>query len=156
MNTIGDIPAHPFFVHFIVVLAPLTAILLILCAVWPAARDRLVWLVVALSVAVTVLTPLTTGAGEWLEHQQKQRGAISPILHQHAEAGDTMIYGALGLLVVSLVLAALHLRGERLAARRKVATIVVAVLAVVIGVSTIVQVVRIGDTGAHAVWGGGS
>nr|WP_155906941.1 MULTISPECIES: DUF2231 domain-containing protein [unclassified Mycolicibacterium] len=137
-------------------MAPLTAILLILCAVWPAARDRLVWLVVALSVAVTVLTPLTTGAGEWLEHQQKQRGAISPILHQHAEAGDTMIYGALGLLVVSLVLAALHLRGERLAARRKVATIVVAVLAVVIGVSTIVQVVRIGDTGAHAVWGGGS
>lgn len=154
MNTIGDIPAHPFFVHFIVVLAPLTAILLILCAVWPAARDRLVWFVLALSAIVTVLTPLTTEAGEWLEHQRK--GPISPILHQHTEAGDTMIYGAVGLLVVSLALVALHLRGERLAARRKVATLVVAVLAVVIGVSTIVQVVRIGDTGAHSVWGDGS
>ena len=63
MNTIGDIPAHPFFVHFIVVLAPLTAILLVLCAVWPAARERLVWLVLALSVVVTVLTPLATEAG---------------------------------------------------------------------------------------------
>ena len=34
-----------FLVHFIVVLAPLTALLAILCAVWPAARRRLVWLV---------------------------------------------------------------------------------------------------------------
>ncbi|WP_418003197.1 DUF2231 domain-containing protein [Mycobacterium sp. PDNC021] len=156
MNTIGDIPAHPFFVHFIVVLAPLTAILLILCAVWPAARARLVWLTLALSLVVTVLTPLATEAGEWLEHQQKKNGPISPILHQHTEAGDTMIYGALGLLVISVALVALHRWGDRLAARRTVVTVVVAVLAVVIGVSTIVQVVRIGDTGAHAVWGGGS
>jgi hypothetical protein len=36
------------------------------------------------------------------------------------------------------------------------AGIVVAVLTVVIGVATIYQIVRIGDTGAHAVWGSGS
>ena len=46
--------------------APLTAVLAILCAVWPAARQRLVWLVLALSVLTAVLTPLTTEAGEWL------------------------------------------------------------------------------------------
>jgi len=154
MNTIGDIPAHPFFVHFIVVLAPLTAILLILCAVWPAARERLVWLTLVLSVVVMVLTPLTAEAGEWLEHQQKE--PLPPILEQHTEAGDTMIYGAIGLLLVSLAFAALHRWGSRLGERLKLATIVVAVLAVVVGVSTIVQVVRIGDTGAHAVWGSGS
>ncbi|MDR3663327.1 MAG: hypothetical protein P4L86_23570 [Mycobacterium sp.] len=152
MNTIGDIPAHPLFVHAIVVLAPLTAILLILCAVWTAARERLVWLVLALSVVTVVLTPLTTEAGEWLEHQQPK----TPILHEHAELGDTAIYFALGLLLVSLALAFLHRRGERLGDRRALAGIVVAVLAVVIGVSTVVQVVRIGDSGAHAVWGAGS
>ena len=153
MNTIGDIPAHPFFVHFIVVLAPLTAILLILSAVWTAARERLVWLTLALSVVVLVLTPLATDAGEWLEHQQKDRSAI---LHEHTELGDTMIYFALGLFVVALALAYVHRWGAKLGERRKLAGIVVAVLAVVIGAATIFQVVEIGDTGAHAVWGSGS
>ncbi|WP_280826942.1 DUF2231 domain-containing protein [Mycobacterium sp. OTB74] len=153
MNTIGDIPAHPLFVHAIVVLAPLTAILLILCAVWTAARERLVWLVLALSVVLTVLTPLTTEAGEWLEHQQAVK---SPILHEHTELGDTAIYFVLGLLLVSLALVGLHRWGERLGNRRGLAGIVVAVLTVVIGVATIYQIVRIGDTGAHAVWGSGS
>lgn len=153
MNTIGDIPAHPFFVHFIVVLAPLTAILLILSAVWTAARERLVWLTLALSVAVLVLTPLTTEAGEWLEHQQKDQ---PPALHEHTELGDTMIYFSLGLFVVALALAFVHRRGAKLGERQKLAGIVVAVLAVIIGAATIFQVVEIGDTGAHAVWGSGS
>ena len=153
MNTIGDIPAHPFFVHFIVVLAPLTAILLILSAVWGAARERLVWLTLVLSVVVLVLTPLTTEAGEWLEHQQKDRSAI---LHEHTELGDTMIYFALGLFLVALTLVYVHRWGAKLGERQKLAGIVVAVLAVVIGAATIFQVVEIGDTGAHAVWGSGS
>ncbi|KAB7761696.1 MULTISPECIES: DUF2231 domain-containing protein [Mycobacteriaceae] len=152
MNTIGDIPAHPFFVHFIVVLAPLTAILAILCAVWSAARERLVWLTLALAVVLTVLTPLATEAGEWLEHQQQTR---TPILHEHTELGDTAIYFALGLLVVSLALAFLHRWGARLGERRGVAGVAVAVLAVLIGVASIYQIVRIGDSGARAVWGSG-
>jgi uncharacterized membrane protein len=152
VNSIGDIPAHPFFVHFIVVLVPLTAILVILCAVWTAARERLVWLTLVLAVVLTVLTPLATEAGEWLEHQQQTR---TPTLHEHAELGDTAIYFVLGLLLVSLALAFLHRWGARLGERRGLAGIVVAVLAVLIGVASIYQVVRIGDTGAHAVWGSG-
>lgn len=66
MTTLNGLPAHALFVHFIVILAPLTAILAVLCAVWPAARKRLVWLVLGLATAVVVLTPLTTEAGEWL------------------------------------------------------------------------------------------
>ncbi|BBX86568.1 DUF2231 domain-containing protein [Mycolicibacterium aubagnense] len=152
MNTIGGIPAHPFFVHFVVVLAPLTAILVVLCAVWTAARERLVWLTLALAVVLTVLTPLATDAGEWLEHQQQTR---TPTLHEHTELGDTAIYFVLGLLVVSLALAFLHRWGARLGERRGLAGVVVTVLAVVIGVATIYQIVRIGDSGARAVWGSG-
>ena len=87
MTTINGLPAHVLLVHFIVVLAPLTALLAITCAVWPAARRRLVWLVVALAAVTIVLTPLTTDAGEWLE----TRVGSSPQLHIHTELGDTMI-----------------------------------------------------------------
>ncbi|MFZ2177676.1 MAG: hypothetical protein WAW17_27340 [Rhodococcus sp. (in: high G+C Gram-positive bacteria)] len=45
----NGLPAHVLLVHFVVVLAPLTAILLILCALWPAARRRMVWLIRALA-----------------------------------------------------------------------------------------------------------
>ncbi len=66
MTTILGLPAHALLVHAVVVLAPLTAALRILCALWPAARRRLVWLNLAFAVSVVVLTPLTTSAGEWL------------------------------------------------------------------------------------------
>lgn len=153
VNTIGDIPAHPLLVHGIVVLVPLTAILVIICALWTAVRKHLVWLTLALSLVTVVLTPLTTEAGEWLEHQQAVQ---TPVLREHTELGDTAIYFVLGLLLVSLALAGLHRWGDRLGDRQVLAGIAVKVLAVVIGVAAIYQIIRIGDTGAHAVWGSGT
>lgn len=38
MTTLAGLPAHALLVHGVVVLAPLTAVLAILCAVWPARR----------------------------------------------------------------------------------------------------------------------
>jgi len=152
LTTIWGLPAHALLVHAIVVLAPLTAALEILCGFWPAARRRLVWLVVALAGATTVLTPLTTDAGEWLKDQQT---TVSPILQEHAERGDWMIYFSVALFVVSLALAALHWLENRSEKPRMAATIVVAIVALVVGVSSIVTVARIGHTGAESVWGGG-
>jgi len=65
-------------VHAIVVLAPLTALLEILCAVWPAARRRLVWLVLAFAAVNLALTPLTTDAGEWLLSQCSTAARCAP------------------------------------------------------------------------------
>ncbi|QEN15902.1 DUF2231 domain-containing protein [Mycolicibacterium sp. ELW1] len=149
MSTFNGLPAHVLFVHFIVVLAPLTAVLAILCAVWPAARQRLVWLVLALSLMVTVLTPLTTEAGEWLEHQVGR----SPIVHTHTELGDTMIFFSLALLVGAVLLAVVHVSAARGRELSTVFAAVIAVFVVVVGVATIVQVYRIGDSGAQATWG---
>ena len=149
---ITGIPAHALLVHAIVVLAPLTALLVILCGFWPAARRRLVWLVLALALVTTVLTPLTTNAGEWLYDQSASH---APILEEHAERGGWMIYFSVALLVVAVALAVLHWLEGRSDSRRMVATVVVAIVALVVGVSSIVTVVRIGDSGAHAVWGGG-
>jgi len=150
MTTISGIPAHALLVHAIVVLVPLTALLEILCAFWPAARRRFVWLVLALSAVTLVLTPLTTSAGEWL---LQQGGPPRPILQEHVERGEWMIYFSVAMLIVAVLLAALHWAEGRSDAPRRVAAAALAVVALAVGVSSIITVVRIGDAGAQAVWG---
>jgi hypothetical protein len=147
--TISGLPAHVLLVHALVVLAPLTALLEILCALWPAARRHLVWLVLALAATAAALTPITTDAGEWLYGQERHH---RDILNVHADRGGEMIYFSIALLVVAVVLALVHRREVRAAAPGPVVNVAVAVVAAVVGVAAIVQVVRIGDSGARSVW----
>jgi uncharacterized membrane protein len=150
LTTLFGLPAHALLVHAIVVLAPLVAGLEIVCALWPAARRRLVWLNLALAAGVMVLTPLTTSAGEWLYNQSPEH---SPILEVHEQRAEWAIYFAIGLLVVAIVQALQHRIESRSTEPKRALAVIVAVLAVVVGVSSIVGVVRIGDAGAQAVWG---
>lgn len=150
MTTISGIPAHALLVHGVVVLAPLTALLLILCAFWAAARRRLVWLVLALAIVVVVLTPITASAGQWLYDRESEHG---PILELHQERGEWMIYLAVGLLLVAILQAVQHVMGSRADEPRRALAVVTAVLAVVVGVSSMVGVVLIGHSGTEAKWG---
>jgi hypothetical protein len=150
MTTITGIPAHALLVHAIVVLAPLTALLEVLCGLWSAARRRMVWLVLALAAVNLVLTPLTTEAGEWL---LSQRSRVSAVLETHAQRGGWMIYFSVALFVVAIALGVLHWLESRSDKRRTVTNVVVAIVALLVGVSSIITVVRIGDSGAHSVWG---
>jgi cytochrome bd-type quinol oxidase subunit 2 len=118
--------------------------------VWPAARRRLVWLVLAFAAVTLVLTPLTTTAGDWLYNREQQP---SDILITHANRGQWMILFSAALLIVAIALAVLHWVESRSDKPRKAAAAIVAVLAIAVGVSSIVGVVRIGDAGAEAVWG---
>ena len=152
MTTISGLPAHALLVHAIVVLAPLTALLEILCAFWPAARRRLVWLVVALAAVNLVLTPITTEAGEWLYDQKRRH---TPIMLEHVERAEWMIYISVALLIVAIALSVMHYLESRSDKRRTVTTVAVAVVALAVGVSSIVGVYRIGDAGAQSVWGDG-
>lgn len=149
MTTFNGLPAHVLLVHFVVVLAPLTAVLAILCAVWTPARKRLVWLVFSLAVITVVLTPMATEAGEWLEHQVGR----SPQLHEHAELGDTMIYFATALAIAAALLAVIHVRQTRGHAVKPTVTAIVAAVVIVASAATAVEVYRIGDSGARAAWG---
>lgn len=75
-TTIGGIPAHPLLVHFVVVLVPIAAILTLCSALWPAAHRRL-GIVTPLTALVSLaLVPLTTHAGEWLEHREREPGPL--------------------------------------------------------------------------------
>lgn len=151
MTVFSGLPAHVLLVHFMVVLVPLTALLEIACAVWPAVRrGQIVWLTLVLAVVTTVLTPITTNAGEWLYDLRRDP---DPALREHAERGDWLIYFSVALLVVAIALAVLQVAERRSGRRRLAASVIVAVLAIAVGTSSVAQLYRIGDSGARSVWG---
>src|SRR3954453_15749986 len=92
MTTIGGLPAHILLVHAVVGLVPVTALLVVLVAVWPAARRRLTWAAAALAVVTLIVVPVTTEAGEWLEHRVER----TALLRGHTELGDRMLPCRLG------------------------------------------------------------
>ena len=149
LTTIAGLPAHVLLVHAVVMLAPLTALLEILCALWPAARRRLVWLVLAFAVVTTALTLITANAGEWLYDRERHH---PDILNTHADRGGWMTYFSIAMLVVSIVLVLVHWRESRSAKPGMGTNLAVAILAIGVGAASIVQVVRIGDSGARSVW----
>ena len=151
MTVFSGLPSHVLFVHFLVVLVPLTAALEIVCALWPAVRrGQIVWVTLVLAVVITVLTPITVDAGEWLYDLRPHPDSL---LQQHAERGGWMTYFSIALLVVAIALAVLHVAERRSEQRRLPAQIGVALLAVVVGVASLIQIYRVGDTGARSVWG---
>jgi uncharacterized membrane protein len=151
MTVFNGLPAHVLLIHFLVVLVPLTALLEIACALWPAVRrGQIVWLTLILAIATMALTPITTNAGEWLYDLRRHP---EPILQQHAERGGWMIYFSVALLVVAVALAVLHVAERRSEKRRLPTKIIIAIVALAVGISSIIQLYRVGDAGAHSVWG---
>ncbi len=163
MNTINGLPAHVLLVHAVVVLVPLSAILVILCSLWPAARRRLSLFTFVLSALALISVPLATGAGEWLQHRVQR----TTLVRDHTQLGDTMLPWAIGIAVVALIIAGLEFRESRLAVSGpagaaavdrpplpggRAVPIVVAVLALVVGVGSIITVYAIGESGARASW----
>jgi hypothetical protein len=149
MSTVNGLPAHILLNHFVVVLGPLTAILAIICALWPAARRRLIWLVLLLAVVSLVLTPLTVNSGEWLA----DKVGVSPAIHHHAQLGDTLVYMEAALVATVIVLAAVHIRQARGRPVKFALHAVVGVLVIAAAVATLVQTYRVGESGARAAWG---
>ncbi|WP_054814941.1 DUF2231 domain-containing protein [Nocardia arizonensis] len=149
MDTINGLPAHVLLVHAIIVLIPMTAVLLVVAAVWPAARRGLVWLVAGLAVLTTVMTPITAEAGEAFAERFGDSGPV----RTHADLGSTMIYFVVPLLLLAAALVFAHLREGRGRPLARQVWAVLAVLILVAGIAATVQVYRVGESGARAVWG---
>ncbi|MFN2497208.1 MAG: DUF2231 domain-containing protein [Pseudonocardiaceae bacterium] len=160
--TIDGLPLHPLVVHAVVVLLPLSAVGAVLIALRPAWRRRYGGLVAVLAVLGVAAVPVAQQTGEQLE--ARLAALQNPLIAQHAQLGATLLpYGIVfSVLVLALVLIGrLADRGlpvtDGAAPGRKpwrVLLVVVAVLAVLSGVVTTVQVVRIGHSGSTAVWDG--
>ena len=145
-ETVLGLPLHPLVVHATVVLVPLTALLVVLTAVSPRLRAWAGPLPLVGAVISTILAPISTSTGESLEHSLGE----SKLIEEHAELGDMLIWFCLGMLVVAAATWFLHRRGS---VTKGLGT-ALAVLGVVAGVATMVQVVLIGHSGAKAVWDG--
>ncbi|GGY09536.1 DUF2231 domain-containing protein [Streptomyces anandii] len=155
MSLINGLPAHVLLVHVVVVLVPLTALVLVVCALWPQGARRLGLALPLLALVTLVSVPLATQAGEWLERHVDS----DPLVRRHAELGDGMLPWALGLFVLAAGVWWLARRTpapEAAEAPRSGAGLVIrvaaAVLSVAIAAGAVVTVYRIGDSGAKAAW----
>ena len=149
---IAGLPLHPLLVHAVVVLAPLTALVVALAAVWPAARRRLGFAPAVAALAVAGLVPLTALAGQDLA----DRVGRTPAIERHEALGEMLIPWTLALLVAAVAVAL----ADRMPARRRTDAVarataaILPVVAVVAAAGTIVVTVLAGDAGARAVWEG--
>ncbi|WP_427924631.1 DUF2231 domain-containing protein [Streptomyces sp. cg40] len=156
LTVINGLPAHVLFVHFVIVLVPLSALALVVCAAWPAGARRLGLLLPILALVTLASVPVATHAGEWLE----QHVGSDPLVRKHAELGDGLLPWALGLFVISVVVWWTTRRSSP--AKEGVPSAswapsvlirgVVVTLSIAVAVGATVDLYRIGDSGAKAAW----
>ncbi len=148
-DLINGIPVHPLVVHAAVVLVPLTALGLIVMAVWPRFSARYGWLVAVSGVLAAGSSFAAKESGEVLEGRVGEPG------FDHAELGDQMpIFAAVLLVaVVALWLIDRSAPTDGPAPRRGL-RIAVAIVGVVVALANLLWVFRVGDSGAKSVWSG--
>jgi uncharacterized membrane protein len=150
-DTINGLPLHPLVVHAVVVLLPLACLGVIAIALRSSWRARYAGLVLVVTAVATLAVPVATDSGEQLEHKVGDPG-------QHAVLGDRLIWFALPLLAAAAALFVLHRRAARAGATAgggpSMLTLAVAAIAVIVAGANLVQVYRVGDSGARAVWQG--
>jgi hypothetical protein len=150
VTIVNGVPAHVLLLHFVVVLVPLTALLEIVCGLWPAARrSQLLWLTLILASVTLALTPITANAGLWLYNLTANP---TPILREHAARGSTIIYFSAALLAVAIGLVVLRVTERRSEKSRMVIHIVVGITVFAVGISSMIQIYRAGDAGGQSVW----
>ncbi len=145
---VAGVPLHPLVVHAVVVLLPLAATGVLLMAVVPSWRGRYGSLVAVTALVGTALVPVATMSGEELEETVPATDA----LERHTELGESILAGAVPLLVVAFLLWWIGRRADRDRDVPRWLTTVVVVLALVVGLGALVQVVLVGHSGAVAVW----
>jgi hypothetical protein len=154
--TVAGVPAHPLVVAVVAVLLPLAAVCSVGLAVHRGFRRRFgspVLILTALAVAAVPLAQLT---GTQLTARLASK---NPLVARHIQLGNQLLPYALGfgVAVVVLLVAGKLADRERAAEEntsrtwQRISTLL-SVLVVAMAVITTVEVVRIGATGAQAVW----
>lgn len=164
LDKINGLPAHVLLIHVVIVLVPLAAGMLVLSAIWPAARAKLGFLTPAVALAALVMVPITTHAGEYLQKHLPGDFGQSAAVRHHAALGHDLWPWAVGIFVMAAVV---WVVGRRYDLRWRPAggaehsraipvwlTGVLAVLAIAVAIGGVVQLYRVGDSGAKTVWGG--
>ena len=165
-DTIAGLPLHPLVVHAVEVVVPAAALVLLVAAVWPRFRRWAYAMPLLLALGSLVLVPVATQSGEAL----LARVGATPEIGVHLALGEQLLPWVVGLVVVAAAMFWLERRQRRLvtvadgpgtmpAAERDVRavpralTLLLIVAALAVSTGTTVQAIRIGHSGATAVWG---
>ncbi len=154
LDSVLGLPAHPLIVHATVVMVPLAAFMVVAAALSARFRHWSRYATPAAALIAVVLVPLASSSGESFEGDV-QRTAL---VREHAELGDTLLPLMLAVTVLAVAMFWLDRRSGGAAPLRERSSRgpllfrMVAVLAVVASLGTLVQVGRIGHSGAKAVW----
>lgn len=143
-DTVMGLPVHSLVVHAVVVLLPLTALGAVLIALVPAWSKRFGVLVVIGAAVVAAASVVSRQSGEELASRV---GSPQP----HVDLGSVMPLIALGFFVLVLVFW-LFDRGIPGGRSRPLWLKVLAAVVVAAAVFATFWVVRVGHTGAEAVW----
>lgn len=147
--SVYGLPLHPLVVHVTVALIPALGITLLVAALVPRTRRYLRWPSAVAAVLAVPVVMVTMDAGDHLESQLPASAAIQ----NHANMADQLLPFVLALAVVAIVF--LIFTSDRVRfSGVNVATWIVAGIAVILAAGSVVQVVRIGDSGATAAWEG--
>jgi hypothetical protein len=155
LNKINGLPAHVLLVHVVVVIIPLAALFAIVGSVWPAARRKLGIITPITAFVGLVFVPPTTNAGEWLQ----EHVANTALVRKHVELGDGLLIWAGLLFVTTSVMWLLDFSKSRdwrvpPLLTSSLVRVVGGVLVCAVAAVAVVQVYRIGDSGAKAAWEG--
>lgn len=147
-DTIFGLPVHALVVHAVVVLLPLVAIVTVWWSARPAATRRTGWLVVAADAAVTVVTWVAAQSGEALQH--RLGGGVA---RAHGELASALPWMALALTVAAvLVQLTRHDPSGEAGTGLRLPGRVTAPLVGVVALVAVVWTIRVGHSGATAVW----
>ncbi|MBL7488025.1 hypothetical protein I6A60_16485 [Frankia sp. AgB1.9] len=171
-STVFGLPTHILIIHATVVLVPLTALMLCVAAFWPRLRRALGPLPTLAAFGALILVPITSHSGE----QLRARLPDNPLIARHAELGDTLLPWVAGLFVAALLLlwndgwrptawasptrpggaaSSTHSTARHAVARgTNWVTALAMALVIATAVGSVVQIVRIGHSGAKAAWSG--
>jgi uncharacterized membrane protein len=152
LESIGELPSHPLFVHAPVVLTPLVAIFALALLTRPLWRRRVGLALPVLSAGLAVATFLARESGEELKDLL---GDFAPKTDKHESLANTALVMILLLLVVSaaMVVADRLARGDGPAWLSQAAVALLGVSVVFAGLATI-WMFRAGHEGARLVWKG--
>jgi hypothetical protein len=153
LTTINGLPAHILLVHAVVVLVPLSALALV-GAVKPSIARRLGIVLPALAAAALISVFAAMNAGGWLENHVHD----SALVRDHTRIAGQLWPFSAAVLALSVAVWWLQRRTSGVVAPadpeggRMLTNVVVGVLCFVMAVASVVEVVRIGDSGSRAAW----
>src|SRR5450755_276504 len=150
---ISGLPAHVLLVHLVIEAVPIASLLVIVCALWPAARQRVGIILPIIVLGALITVPITTNAGKWLQ----ARVASTPLIRKHVALGKQMLPWMIGLFLVAVLIWVWERASTRQSAAAlhgPVAKVVVGVIAVAMSIGALQQVIRTGEAGSRALWTG--